>query len=359
MPSTMTALDGRPFRSNGEGARGVAPADIGMSPQQRFLLDLNGFLHLKSVLQGEELERCREAAVRYASAEPDSLPPPFDRIRRECDARVHQHTPNTASHLGHAFAFDRSLEHIVFNEQVWPVIMELTDGKPQLKGGVLVCEDHRPGGHGDRPVHLHCAREDGGPRSARFEVANGRIFCDNFVVFPYFDDVHPGDGGLLVLPGSHKSNFERPYEFFGKYGEAHRRQFREDQYPGTGKFGEFAGKRWHDLFEFDGTLDEEAMEMGMRAVCPKVRNAPRPFPPPLNFLMHENRYQVFCHDRLGTDVRKTNRKDVLTFRTGGRCAHHAGGAYARGPAVAPYRPGTPRIACSLWPRWRRVLDTGM
>ena len=35
-------------------------------------------------------------------------------------------------------------------------------------------------------------------RSTRFEVENGRIYCDNFIVFPYFDDVHPGDGGLLV-----------------------------------------------------------------------------------------------------------------------------------------------------------------
>ena len=78
----MTALDGRPFRSNGEGARGVAPADIGMSPQQRFLLDLNGFLHLKSVLQGEELETARAAAIRYTHDDPDTLPPPFDDIRR-------------------------------------------------------------------------------------------------------------------------------------------------------------------------------------------------------------------------------------------------------------------------------------
>ena len=37
MPNTMTALDGRTYRSTGEQARGVPPADIGMTPQQRFL----------------------------------------------------------------------------------------------------------------------------------------------------------------------------------------------------------------------------------------------------------------------------------------------------------------------------------
>ena len=51
-------------------------------------------------------------------------------------------------------------------------------------------------------VGRHCAREDGGPRKGLYEVRNGRILCDHFIVFPYFDDVLPGDGGLLVLPGS-------------------------------------------------------------------------------------------------------------------------------------------------------------
>ena len=51
-------------------------------------------------------------------------------------------------------------------------------------------------------VGRHCAREDGGPRKGLYEVRNGRVLCDHFIVFPYFDDVLPGDGGLLVLPGS-------------------------------------------------------------------------------------------------------------------------------------------------------------
>ena len=36
------------------------------------------------------------------------------------------------------------------------------------------------------------------------------------MVFPYLDDVHPGDGGLLVLPGSHKSQFDRPPQLFSQ-----------------------------------------------------------------------------------------------------------------------------------------------
>ena len=37
----MVALDGTPFTSN-QGHRGLPPADLGLTPEQRFLMDLQG-----------------------------------------------------------------------------------------------------------------------------------------------------------------------------------------------------------------------------------------------------------------------------------------------------------------------------
>ena len=73
-----------------------------------------------------------------------------------------------------------------------------------------------------------------------------------------------------MICSSHKSNFERPHHLFGTYGEAERRKWRQDQYPATGNFGEFTGAKWHDLFQFDGTLDEDAVDMGLKALTPKA-----------------------------------------------------------------------------------------
>ena len=47
--------------------------------------------------------------------------------------------------------------------------------------GHMICEDHRAGGHGEKPVHLHSAKEDWGEEGSRFASKNGRIFCENFV----------------------------------------------------------------------------------------------------------------------------------------------------------------------------------
>ena len=38
----------------------------------------------------------------------------------------------------------------------------------------------------------------------------GKSYVLSVDIFFYLTDVEPGDGGLIVIPGSHKSKFERP-----------------------------------------------------------------------------------------------------------------------------------------------------
>ena len=52
-------------------------------------------------------------------------------------------------------------------------------------------------------------------------IQDGKPYSTDFVCFIYLDTVRPGDGGLLLVPGSFKSNFERPATMFGPYGRAH------------------------------------------------------------------------------------------------------------------------------------------
>jgi ectoine hydroxylase-related dioxygenase (phytanoyl-CoA dioxygenase family) len=167
-----------------------------MTPEQRYWFDLTGYLHIQNALNPDELAAAQEAAARYINTPNYALPPGFEKDGRLCKF---------------GFAFDKALERLVFHPAAWPVILELTNGKPMLANGTLQFDD--PKIHTEA-LHFHCAREDFGWESTRYETRDGHIFCDDFVCFPYLDDVHPGDGGLLVVPGSHKSNFQRPPELF-------------------------------------------------------------------------------------------------------------------------------------------------
>lgn len=170
-----------------------------MTPEQRYFFDTTGYLHLKNVLNDAELHQTREAAERYIHTPAAELPPGFA-------ATEGQH----ATRYLHAFAFDKSLEGLTMHPQTWPIVRELTGDKPRFASGPLAVNTHQ------HPFHpLHSAREGGGgPEMPRYFCKNGRIFCDYFIVFFYLSDVLPGDGGLLVVPGSHKSAFERPDDLF-------------------------------------------------------------------------------------------------------------------------------------------------
>ena len=181
-----------------------------MTPEQRYFFDLTGYLHLEGVLQGEELKKVQAAAQHYIDTPPDEVPDGF-KIDNERD------------HFNwylHAFAFDKALEALAFHPQTWPIIRELTSGRPRLSGGNMMVDG--PG----RPFHpLHSGREGvrrrGSTDARHYFVLNGKIHCNDLVFFFYLNDVHPGDGGLIVVPCSHKESFLRPRELFypGSYLE--------------------------------------------------------------------------------------------------------------------------------------------
>ncbi len=165
-----------------------------MTPEQRYWFDLTGYIHLKQVLKGDELARVQEAVDNYLNTPPGQRPEGY-KIR---DKEYH-----------HAVGFDRALDALAVHPATWPIIREFTNGRPQMSGSGVICNNQ-----GEGALPLHCARDDFGFDATRYECRDGRILCSDFVVFFYMTEVRPGDGGLLLVPGSHKSAFNRPAELF-------------------------------------------------------------------------------------------------------------------------------------------------
>ena len=165
-----------------------------MTPEQRYLFDVTGYIHLPNALSAEELKNAQEAVERVVHTPKEEMPPGCAK------------GPDGGG-CSNGFSFDKSLEALTMHPASWPIIKELTRGRPRLNRGSLVVNRYRE----DATIgRLHCAREDCGWQTRRYEVHDGHIFCNDFIVFVYFTDVFPGDGGIVVLPGSHKAEFERP-----------------------------------------------------------------------------------------------------------------------------------------------------
>ena len=166
-----------------------------MTPKQRYLFDLTGYLHLKDVLTDNKLEKAQKAINRLLRTPFGQLPPGIQR---------------NGEGFSNGFSFDKSLEALTWHPATRPIIAYLTGGMPRLNRGSLVINTSS----NRKITPLHCAREGQGWQTRRYGVKDGNIHCNDFICFFYFTDVYSGDGGLVLLPGSHKSNFERPANLF-------------------------------------------------------------------------------------------------------------------------------------------------
>ena len=171
-----------------------------MTPEQRYVFDATGYLHLRRVISGDELQEAQDAADRYINTSHDEIPDGFH----------YMHTP-VFHHHSRGFAYDKALERLLTHETTWPIIKELTANKPGLLRGSLMLDTHDC-----EYLYLHSIREQdrdgvGFSRDIHWtHPYSDVVYCDFFNIFWYFDDVHPGDGGLLLIPGSHKSKLKWP-----------------------------------------------------------------------------------------------------------------------------------------------------
>jgi hypothetical protein len=204
----------------------------GMSAAERYELDTFGILHMRGVLAAADL-----AAAQVA----------FSRL---------QDDPSPMSPLEEfPFAADRALERLATHPRLLPVLLELCQGTPHLVSGGMIettpftpvadCSSNgKPLGAGQ----LHCQREYDHRHANYTAEAPGRCRADNLVVFPYLDTCEAGDGGLVFVPGSHRSQFSRPRTLFGPLGR-HEEEWAAKDWSQSSASLESHSPPWHNVPE--------------------------------------------------------------------------------------------------------------
>ena len=171
-----------------------------MTEDELYLFDTLGFLRVENVLDPDTVARA------YASSQ---------RIVRDCQRLLDG--PKGASYgdkYRNAFLYDKVLERIAYAPRLRDYICHVTNDQPRLMDGTMMVQN---ADHGFHDFHLRKdidseIRED----APRFytDVVNRRIYSDYVTFFVYLTDVREGDGGLLVVPGSHRASFKYPSELF-------------------------------------------------------------------------------------------------------------------------------------------------
>ena len=176
---------------------------ITMSEREKYLFDLQGFFVVKGFLSADEVNALNEAL----------------------DANVDKRTDHGRGDLKGTpidgeFAPYRHFNGMLTWEQPWcqpfrdllahpnlvPYLNTLMGRGWKLDHGVDVLTSTI----GCQGLPLHGNSMGTFTGSTYYVYQNGQMRCGLVVCQFYLSDVNPGDGGLCVVPGSHKANFPHP-----------------------------------------------------------------------------------------------------------------------------------------------------
>jgi ectoine hydroxylase-related dioxygenase (phytanoyl-CoA dioxygenase family) len=176
-----------------------------MNEDEKYLFDLNGYLVIEDVLTADEVARANAA---------------IDRHREQIRRRPHEQRLSGDS-SGLTGEFGRGeLGGLLEWEEPWcepframlahprivPYLNELLGKGFRMDHSMsLITMDRGTEGH-----LLHGSSGPGFDPNQYYIFRDGRMHNGLTVVIFQLADVNPGDGGLSVIPGSHKSNYRCP-----------------------------------------------------------------------------------------------------------------------------------------------------
>ena len=174
-----------------------------MTEDEKYLFDLEGFLILKQVLRPEEVGRCNEAIDHHAET--------FFETARELEGKSKVLGGKAKQKwMDGMLAWERPwcepFRDMLVHPRIQPYLVELLEAGYRLDHGpLLIAMTMDEGGH-----YFHGGAHERQDFSQTYLQQFDRIQCGLTVVEFALADEGPGDGGLGVIPCSHKTNFPLP-----------------------------------------------------------------------------------------------------------------------------------------------------
>ncbi len=171
------------------------------SAMDDFLFDLNGYLVLENAADSNLLARLNTA---------------FDAFPRDLPlgswlggAQRRDYTPETGLELHQAVTLGGPFVGLIDNPQWIDLVRHFGGEEKSYVAGLFIDESiasiRTQGGH--HPVHS--GGFEGAMRGA-YGYKNGVFRCGQINIILALSDIGPGDGPTMVVPASHKSNFQHP-----------------------------------------------------------------------------------------------------------------------------------------------------
>ena len=172
---------------------------------ETYLFDLRGYLHLENALSDKE--------VGVLNACLDEIPP---LAPGEWYGHVQAHTygdDTSGLNLQQIYEAGEPFETLIDHPSWFEKVKRFVGGEGSFDyhhGPLFIDENFANFREPGEAIGLHSG---GFPPILRnqFRYHGGRFMCGQINILMALTDIGPGDGGTMVIPGSHKSNFKHPH----------------------------------------------------------------------------------------------------------------------------------------------------
>jgi len=162
---------------------------MAVSEDLKFEFDVQGYLHLPSALTAVEVAEYRSWVEQASQADVQAL---------------NAHTPDAIKSqinrpVSRVIDADPRFAHFLDHPVVEPLVAEfLGPDYRHIDNDLYFTYPEYAGGHWHRGVRAHSTGH----------VVDGKFICPMVKVFYCLTDVGPGEGEFVVIPGSHKTQFD-------------------------------------------------------------------------------------------------------------------------------------------------------
>jgi len=158
--------------------------------------DLNGYIILKNIINKKRINKINKILQSLEGKKPADLPPNifFGKKKNQSEA-----------YISNILEADKEFEKLAAIPKILKIMAHLTSNFFRLNHTVAMTKFKK-----NTYTDLHMGNLPNHPKIFYF-VKDAKIFSNlTKVLFPICNNTEK-DGGFAVIPGSHKSNFKRPY----------------------------------------------------------------------------------------------------------------------------------------------------
>ncbi len=179
-----------------------------VTPMEEYLFDLRGFLVLRNAIAPDHL-----AGINAVLDTILALDPPLRRGEWYGGVLAHSFGGKDGVNLQHIYEagepFERLIDHPAWIDKVKHFVGGQRNFDAQ-HGPLFIDENFANIRGPGEAIGLHSGGHEMTKRT-QFRYHNGQFGCGQINILMGFNDIGPGDGATMVIPGSHKSNFKHPH----------------------------------------------------------------------------------------------------------------------------------------------------